>query len=117
MPDQTDIVQGKIASLAIGGVLLYIGYKAFDSLYSPKSKRKSKKRPSQRRKSSSLKGKFSSRFLRRARATTLPMRFYKTHSSRRRRMMKAEDWVGEQLKLQELNKKQKGAKYATRSAR
>ncbi len=100
---------GNFALAIIFGYASFRIYKAYKSYMSPK-KRKKKRKTSRRlkHKTTSVAGKrMSSHMLRRIKATTIPMRFFKTHSSRGRMMMKADDWVNEQLKNRELEGKVK----------
>ncbi len=105
------VASGLVTVLWVGG-LGYVGYKILKQ--SAPRRSKSRRRSTKRRKSAAKK-RYSSRFLRRARATTIPMQY--GHGSGAKRVMagarlgggklKAADWVDEQNKLKQLNRKRR----------
>ncbi len=105
-PSSNTLARGESLALAI--FFGWVSYKAYKGLIGKTKSRRKSSRKIRHKTTSSVK-KHTSRFLRRAAATTVPMRFFKTHSSRKRTGLKAEDWVNEQLKLMSLNKKRKKA--------
>ncbi len=93
-------------NLVVAIPLAYVAYLSYRQLYGkPKKKRrKMKQKFASKKRVSSKKvalGRVSSRALRFARATTIPMRMFKDRNSKTLKL-KAEDWVAEQRKLKSL---------------
>ncbi len=97
--------------VALIGAGTYSALKDFSRI--KRGRRKTKKirmkarRKSSRKAAKKISKRYTSRFLRRARATTLPMRMYRAHTSKKHLGLKAEDWVAEQEKLKILNRREK----------
>lgn len=92
------------AALAIAcGYFAYWAYRKIDR----KTRKKNRKVFRTKHKTRSVLGrKMSSRAMRIARATTLPMRMLRKRGSKSMKL-KAEDWVTEQIKMRQLTRKAK----------
>ncbi len=97
-------IGARFDSLAFAALFAGVGYIAYRSLYPGKRRRKGKRRSTKRRLKASRGKRYSSKKMSRARATTIPMRYFQDKRGGGLKL-KAEDWVREQAKLKTLNGK------------